>query len=222
MAALTFVVLAHRKPHARGERVSAGPGVEYIVGPDGLLYGTGAIRSGGRVRYSQAPNPGVHPDHVAALTKSANIRRVEGYAGPVASGSAVAPVPSAPPENVVSRSEHAKVVAERDALRKERDDLKAQLAAVVDKAQLATKPSPPAPPPAPPADPPGDNPPADPPTGAVDLVGILNVGVGKLGADIAAGKHDAVLADLRAAEAAGKNRSSALAVIDARVKALQS
>lgn len=219
MAALTFVVLAHRKPHARGERVSAGPGVEYIVGPDGLLYGTGAIRSGGRVRYSQAPNPGVHPDHVAALTKSVNIRRVEGYVGPVASGSAVAPTPSAPPENVVSRSEHAKVAAERDALRKERDDLKAQLAAVVDKAQLATKPPPPAPPP---ANPPSDNPPADLPTGAVDLVGILNVGVGKLGADIAAGKHDAVLADLRAAEAAGKNRSSALAVIDARVKALQS
>ncbi len=233
MAALAFVVLAHTKPHARGERVSAGPGIEYIVGKsDGYLYGTGTIRSGGRVRHSQAEHPGVHPDHVAGLLKSPNIRKVTDYQGPVANGPPVAP--TAPAGAVVSRAEHDKVVAQRDALSVENAKLKADIAGLrsqlLAKAQVpvtdapassVAKPAPPAPPgdaPPPPAAPPGDNPPPPAP-GATDFGAVLGVGVGKLALDIAGGKHDDHLPALREAEVAGKNRSSALAAIDARIKA---
>jgi hypothetical protein len=233
MAALAFVVLAHSKAHMRGERVAAGAGVEYIVGPDGLLYQCGTIKSGGKVRHTKADLPGVHPDHVKALTKSANIHVVAGYAGRVANGTAA---PSAPVDTV-PRAEHDRVVAERDRAVAERDAFRAQLLAhgvtpATDAPAPAKPKGPPpappataeAPPAAPPAAPP-ETPPAAPPagdnsTGPADIAAILGVGVGKLGADIAAGKHDGRLQTLREAEVAGKNRTSALAVIDARIKAL--
>lgn len=242
MAAFTFLVLSHKLAHARGERVSAGPGIEYMVGTDGLLYQCSTIKVPGKgTRYQQAPLPGVHPDHAAALLISPNIREVKDYAGPVYSVKA-ASTPVIPAGGTVDKAAYdalqaqfAVVTAERDALSTLVDQLRAEndglrgsvrverVSVPAEVPENAAQP-PPAPPvsappaasvPPVPAATPGDN-------QAPDTAGILGLSVGKLGAELAAGKHDAILADLRSAEVAGKNRTGALAVIDARIEALKS
>lgn len=250
MAALLFLVLSHKLPHARGERVSAGPGVEYIVGNDGLLYQCSVIKVPGKgSRFQAAPLPGVHPDHAPNLLRSTNIREVKDYKGPVFSAKA-AGAPVVPAGGTVDKAafdalqaSHGEVSAHRDSLLAENEQLRARLAKATapaggepkspDAPRSAPPPPPaapsaaPPPPPAPPAPqaPPAASPPAattgDNGAGAPDIAAILGLSVGKLGAELAAGKHDSILDALRSAEVAGKNRTGALGVIDARIAALK-
>lgn len=214
-ALLSLVVLAHLKPHARGERVSAGPGVEYMVGPDGLLYQT-AVMAGPKRGYRTSALPGVLPDHVETLLMSPNIREVKDYKGPV--GTVAAPSKQ-DDEHSALVAQHAALVTAHDKLVAENAALRDQLAAGPAPTIVAPQPPPPdapfakpAPPPPPPAAPAGDN--------AFNAAAALGVSVGKFGAQVASGEFDKHLPALRAAEVAGKNRTSALAVIDARIAAL--
>jgi hypothetical protein len=245
MAALVaLIVLSHKLPHARGERVSAGPGVEYMVGPDGLLYQCEMVK-GPKRGYKTAALPGVLPAHAPELLRSSNIREVPDYKGPVAQGAAI--VEASPAETELAQvrglhaalvEEHRSVLAENDRLRTENGRLRGQLLArsetpasdspagiVAPPAAPASAPAPPAAPAEPPfssAPPPPPPPPQAAPAGdnAPDLGAALGTSVGKLGAAVAGGEHDKYLPALRAAEVAGKNRASALAVIDARIQAL--
>lgn len=223
-----LVILSHVKAHARGERVSAGPGIEYHVGNDGLLYQCERVK-GPKGGYRVASEPGVLPDHAEALLKSANIREVQ--PGAVAAAKAQA---AAAPAGVVSagavvpkdlydklRTDYADLQSAHDALKRSHGELEAKLAAKVEPASSA--PPPPPPPPARPTEPPPP-PPVDPSADAGSealIAAALALTVGKLGAELAGGKYDAVLSALRAAEVAGKNRTSALGVIDARISSLQ-
>lgn len=254
MAALVaLLVLSHTKAHARGERVSAGPGVEYMVGPDGLLYQCEPIKTPGKTRYRTNAHPGVHPEHAEVLLRSSNIREVKDYKGTVAQGrgSVPAPVSTGGVVETVAKADYdalyarlGEVTIERDRLEAENRALRAAAAAPAPApvaptgppaipaapAPSAAPPPPPSAPPAPPLAPPvppaaapspappasaaGDN------AGAPDIQAALGGSVGKLGAAVAAGTFDKVLQALRDAEVAGKNRTSALAVIDARIAAL--
>lgn len=226
MAALVaFVVLMHTQAHARGERKSAGPGVEYLIGNDGLLYQCQPVKVQGKVRYQAVQLPGVHPDHVDELLKSPNIKRVSSYNGPVFQ------LNGKPGDNSTGDNDRALVVA----LTKERDDLRVENARLKEEgrrlqaenarlsaaqAQPASPSAPPAPPQAEPPPPPVLPPSAPPVAESLDIPAILGLSVSKLGASLAAGDYDGILTDLREAEAAGKNRTGALSVIDARIDAL--
>jgi len=214
-ALLALVILAHKLAHARGERVSAGPGVEYMVGPDGLLYQCEMLK-GPKRGHRTAALPGVLPVHVPGLLRSSSIREVLDYAGPVATSSpADTELAERALDYAILVDDYHAVSLHNDQLREENGRLRSQLAAAHG-AIVAPLPAPaeplfssaPLPPPPPPA---GDN--------APDLA-ALGLSVSKLGAAIAVGEHDEHLRALRAAEVAGKNRTSALAVIDARLAAL--
>jgi hypothetical protein len=237
MAALIpLLILSHKLPHARGERVSAGPGVEYMVGPDGLLYQCEMLK-GPKRGYKTASLPGVQPAHAPELLRSSNIREVKDYAGPVAQGAAIVEASPAETELAALQGRHAVLVEEHRALYLENNQLREENARLKSaqsapapivapppvapaspvapaEPPFSSAPPPPPPPPAlaPPAAPAGDN--------APDLAAALGTSVGKLGAAVAGGEHDKYLPALRAAEVAGKNRTSALAVIDARIAAL--
>lgn len=220
------VILIHRLAHARGERVSAGPGIEYMVGQDGLLYVCEVQKGVGKGKFRVAAHPGVYPDHVAALTASPNIEVHAGYSGPTVNLGAVAAV--APADSSVPKADHDRIVArlqgEIDQLKAENAALKAvpPVAPAAPAAPAPVTPPPAPPPPAPtPAPPPAEAPPVAPAAPAdIDLAAVLGLSVVKLGARVATGEFDRHLGELQKLEAAGKNRTSALDIFAARLQAI--